>query len=129
MENYPKISEAEWQVMKQLWTDHPTSANAIVKKLEKTVSWKPKTVKTLINRLVQKKAVGFEKQGRSHLYFPLVEEEKIVREESRSFLNRFFGGTFTPMLASLIENRDLSENEIKELKEILNKADKEAKQR
>ncbi len=127
MEKYPKISDAEWQVMKQLWIDHPTSANEIVKKLEKTVSWKPKTVKTLINRLVQKKAIGFEKQGRSHLYFPLVAEEEIVREESRSFLNRFFGGTLTPMLASLIENRDLSENEIKELKEMLNKATKEAK--
>ena len=129
MEKYPKISEAEWQVMKQLWTAHPTSANGIVKQLEKTMSWKPKTVKTLISRLVQKEAIGFEKQGRRHLYFPLVEEEKIVREESRSFLNRFFGGTFTPMLANLIENRDLSENEIKELKELLNKADKETKQR
>ena len=127
MEKYPKISEAEWQVMKQLWMDHPISANGIVKQLAKTVSWKPKTVKTLINRLVQKKAVGFEKQGRRHLYFPLVAEEEIVREESRSFLNRFFGGTFTPMLASLIENRDLSENEIKELKALLDKVDEQGK--
>lgn len=127
MEKYPKISEAEWQVMKQLWIDPPSSADEIVKKLEETVPWKPKTVKTLINRLVQKKAIGFEKQGRRHLYFPLVAEKEIVREESRSFLNRFFGGTFTPMLANLIENRDLSETEIKELKEILNKAAKKAK--
>lgn len=127
MQQHPKISEAEWQVMKLLWAKHPATANEIVEKLEGSASWKPKTIKTLINRLVGKNAVGFEKQGKRYLYYPLVEEGRIVREESRSFLNRYFGGTLKPMLASLIENRELSRKEIEELKEILEKAAGEAK--
>lgn len=118
----PKISEAEWHVMKQLWETHPATANDIVKRLSEHASWKPKTIKTLINRLVQKEAIGFTKQGREYLYYPLVRENEIIREKSRHFLNRFFGGTLKPMLANLVENQDLSEKEIEELKEILTKA-------
>lgn len=122
MKKIPRISEAEWQVMLTLWRCHPISANQIVAALEPLVPWKPKTIKTLIGRLVKKEAVGFEKAGRSHMYYPLVEKEAVIRTESKSFLNRFFGGALTPMLASLIENEAVSREDIRELKKMLNSA-------
>ena len=64
MKQIPKISESEWQIMKLLWAKSPSTANEIVKALSATTAWKPKTIKTLINRLVKKQALGYEKKGR-----------------------------------------------------------------
>jgi BlaI family transcriptional regulator, penicillinase repressor len=121
MKPVPKISESEWLVMKKIWGDNPVTANAIVESLSGSTTWSPKTIKTLLNRLVKKKAVGYEASGREYQYFPTIEEAVLVKEESRSFLKRVFGGTIKPLLATLVESEDLSEAEIEELKRILEK--------
>lgn len=119
MQNLPRISEAEWEVMKILWETAPLAANEIVAKLEGKMSWKPKTVKTLISRLAKKKAIGFAKEDRLYLYFPLVSKEDCILEESRSFLDRVYNGELNVMLTSFLNSRPLSEQEIEELKRIL----------
>ena len=80
----PKISESEWAVMKALWKKSPLTANEIVETLTKKSEWKKETVRTFINRLVQKKAIGFEKKGREYHYFPLVGEEQCVLAETKA---------------------------------------------
>ena len=82
MEDIPKISDAEWQVMKVLWERSPVNANHIVEKLTTETAWKPKTIRTLINRLTAKNAVGFDKDGRQYMYFPLLLEEEEERFET-----------------------------------------------
>lgn len=121
MKELPRISESEQLVMKSIWVENPITANRIVELLSETTSWKPKTIKTLLNRLVNKGAVGYEKNGREYHYFPLIEEAVFVKAESRSFLRRVFGGSMKPMLATMVENEDLSPKDIKELKRILEK--------
>jgi BlaI family penicillinase repressor len=79
----------------------------------------PKTVKTLLNRLVKKGALGFTKEGRAYLYEPLVAERDCVTAESTSFLERVFGGSLQPMLAHFVESRKLSPAEIAELKRLI----------
>ena len=119
MKKLPKISEAEWQVMQILWAHSPLTANEVIERLEPVASWKPKTIRTLITRLVQKKALGVNKEGREHEYTPLVEEAECVRAESRSFLKRVYGGALAPMLVHLLEEQALSPEEIAELKRVL----------
>ena len=119
MTDSPKISDAEWAIMKQLWHHHPQSANQIAEYLCKQNNWKDKTVKTLISRLLAKQVIGFTKKGRQYMYFPLIEHSKCAQAESRSFLRRVFDGTVKPMLATLLENEKLSDKEIEELKAIL----------
>ena len=121
MKKIPRISESEWQVMKLLWAKNPSTANEVVEALSSTTTWKPKTIKTLLNRLVKKKAVGYEKKGREYHYYPLAAQADCVRTESRSFLRRVYGGAMKPMLAAFLENEDLSPEEIKDLKRILEK--------
>ena len=121
MKSMPKISESEWLVMKEIWSQNPITANDVVETLSDTTTWSPKTIKTLLTRLVKKGAVGFEAGGREYHYYPLVEESVLAKEESRSFLKRVFGGTITPMLASLVESEDLSAEDIEELKRVLDK--------
>ncbi|SNS96486.1 BlaI family transcriptional regulator, penicillinase repressor [Anaerovirgula multivorans] len=119
MKKIPGISEAEWEVMKIIWAHSPITANDVIEKLEGTVTWKPKTIKTLLSRLVKKKVISFNKEGRTYLYFPLVMEEECVKAESQSFLRRVYGGGLQAMLANFLEDYELTKEEIEELKEIL----------
>jgi BlaI family penicillinase repressor len=70
--------------------------------------------------LVKKKAVGFKEEGRSYLYYPLVSEAECRKAESRSFLNKIYGGSLKPMLVNFLTEEKLSEQDIEELKKILN---------
>ena len=120
MSKVPKISESEWLVMKVIWDENPITSNRVVEVLSQTTPWNPKTIKTLLSRLVKKGAVGHENEGRSYLYYPLVEEEILVKAESQSFLKRVFRGALKPMIATMVESEDLSEEDIEELKSLLN---------
>ena len=115
----PKIAKSEWRIMKILWNQSPMTAKQIIKALANSVQWNPKTVKTLLNRLVKKKALGFTKEGRTYNYFPLVSENECANAERQSFLSKVYSGALQPMLAAFLEDGKLSEDEIAELKKIL----------
>ncbi len=76
MNKLPQISEAEYEVMKVVWKYAPVNTNEITEKLLQTTSWSPKTIHTLIKRLVNKGALSYEKQGRVFVYTPLVPENE-----------------------------------------------------
>ena len=120
MKTIPKISETEWEVMQVLWAESPLAAQDIIARLAAHDDWHPKTAKTLLNRLVKKKALGFKPEGRAYLYRPLVTETECVAAVSDSFLDRVFGGSLTPMLAHFVEHKRISAAEIRELKRLLN---------
>jgi len=119
MKKLPKISQSEWLVMQALWSRGPLTANEVVEELSGKTKWKPKTVKTLINRLLKKKAVKFQKESRKYRYYAAVSKAKCVGTESRSFVQRVYGGATRPMLAAFIEDAELSAEDITELKKIL----------
>ncbi len=119
MAKLPQISEAEFEVMKIVWKHAPISTNEITDKLLKTTNWSPKTIQTLIKRLVTKGALTYEKQSRVFVYTPVVKENEYVGQESNSFLNRFYNGTLTAMVSSYIENDKLSDTEIDALRTLL----------
>ena len=117
----PQISEAEFEVMKIVWKCAPISTNKITDKLLETTAWSPKTIHTLIKRLVTKGALTYEKQGRVFVYTPLVMEGEYLNYESNSFLHRFYNGNITSMLSSFLENDTLSAKEIESLRTLLAK--------
>jgi BlaI family transcriptional regulator, penicillinase repressor len=120
MKGIPRISETEWEVMRVIWAQAPCTAGQIIETLTCCdPSWHPKTVKAFLSRLVRKKALGFRKEGRGYLYRPLVGEKDCVDAASESFLARVFGGSFQPMLAHFVERKKLSEEEIRELRRLL----------
>ena len=119
MKKLPKISESEWLVMRVLWSKSPLAAQEVFEQLDGKTKWKPKTVKTLIDRLVNKGAVKYEKDGRRYLYYPVVGRDECVTTERKSFIKRVYGGITKPMLAAFLEDAELSAEDISELKEIL----------
>ena len=74
MSALPQISEAEYEVMKIVWKYAPINTNEITEKLLETSSWSPKTIQTLIKRLVNKGVLAYEKESRVFVYTPLVQE-------------------------------------------------------
>lgn len=120
MNHIPSISDAEYQVMKVIWAAGvPISTNEVVEKLEKTTAWKPKTIQTLLSRLVKKGALNYEKHSRVFVYTPLIQEKEILEMESDTFLNRFYDGALNSMIVNLLERDKLSEDDMSELKRIL----------
>jgi len=121
MGRLPRISDAEWLVMKVLWSRPGLTADDVVEALKGKAAWNSRTIRTLINRLLQKKALKYEKEGRKYRYFPAVNQEQCIRQERRSFVQRVYGGTLAPMLAALIDDAELSPEDIQELKRMLDR--------
>lgn len=119
MPRIPRISDAESQIMKVLWARSPATAGQVIEALADKTRWKPKTIKTLIARLVGKQVVGFRKSGKAYEYYPLIEEAVFRRAQRKSFLGRFYGGALRPMLAAFIEEEPLSPEDIAELRAML----------
>lgn len=121
MKALPQISEAEFEVMKIVWKYAPISTNEITDRLMQTTTWSPKTIQTLIKRLVNKGALTYEKQSRVFVYTPLVDQDEYIGQESTSFLNRFYGGNISSMLSAFLDQDKLSETEIHTLRSLLSK--------
>jgi BlaI family transcriptional regulator, penicillinase repressor len=119
MKKAPRISEAEWQVIKVTWRHSPCSAQEVIDALTPSCGWGSATIKTLLNRLLCKGALRFEKTGKSYLYFPVFTEAEFKAAESESFLNRVFDGALSPMISHFVRSRRLSRQELDELEQIL----------
>lgn len=124
MNTLPQISESEFEVMKIVWKYAPISTNEITEKLLQTTNWSPKTIQTLIKRLVTKGALTYEKQSRMFIYTPVVKENEYIGQESSSFLNRYYDGDITAMVSAYIENDKLSESELDTLRTLLSQKSK-----
>ena len=120
----PRISEAEREIMLLLWERSPQSSPEIVAQLADSKGWAPRTIRTLLARLVKTRAIAMTADGRCQMFRPRVDREAAVRHESRSFLERVFGGEPASMLISLVRQARLSPEEIRQLKAILEEKEK-----
>ena len=120
-----QISEAESVVMDVLWRQHPAAADEVMAALASQQDWQEATVKTLLNRLLNKGAISAQKDGRRYLYSPLLKREDWVLEASRSLLDRLFDGRVAPLVAHFSERGKLSQDDIDELKRLIGEIDDE----
>ncbi|WP_078392659.1 penicillinase repressor BlaI [Shouchella patagoniensis] len=118
--NMPSITEAEWEVMKTLWNHAPQTASQIIAAFDQQADWKPKTIRTLLDRLTKKKVVKANKEERVYTFSPLFTEEECRRAETQSFIDRIYGGTTKSMLVQFIEEEEsLSKEDLQELRSLL----------
>ncbi|MGL4344171.1 MAG: BlaI/MecI/CopY family transcriptional regulator [Cellulosilyticaceae bacterium] len=120
MQQIPQITEAELEVMKVLWQLEVATSAQIVEHLTQTTDWKPKTIQTLMTRLVAKGAVNTEKiNGKSFQYTPQMTQEQYQREANTSFLKKMYDGSLKMMLTSFIHQSTLSKQDVEDLKNLL----------
>lgn len=118
-----QISEAESVVMDVLWQRHPLGADEVVGALANAQDWQEATIKTLLNRLLNKGAIRASKDGRRYLYSPQLKREDWVMEESRGLLDRLFDGRVAPLVAHFSQHRKLSRKDIAELRKLIEEID------
>ncbi|URZ14455.1 BlaI/MecI/CopY family transcriptional regulator [Clostridium felsineum] len=119
MKSKVKISDAEWSVMQALWKNYPATFSEIVEGLNEECEWSPKTVHTLISRLVKKGAVSTIKDMKPYKYSPLVTEDEMMNSETESFINKIYHGSVNLFVSNFLKKQKLNKNEILELKKIL----------
>lgn len=120
-----RISEAESRVMQVLWQHSPLGAGDIIQALAESTDWQDKTVKTLLNRLLRKGAIDAVRDGRRYLYSPLLGRDAWQAEESRNLLDRAFDGRLTPMLAHFSRHEKLSDEDVRELRQLVDAIERE----
>lgn len=114
-----RVSDAEWRVLQILWEHPDISASDLAHLVQQIAPWKPTTIKTLLGRLVKKKAVGFRPEIGGYRYFPMVTRAVCEAEERRTFLQKVYGGDVKPMLTAFLSDEKLTAEDIAELKRLL----------
>lgn len=120
----PAISEAESRVMEVLWNQAPQGSENLATALHGNTGWHENTVRTLLNRLIRKGAVRAEREGRRYLYSPVLKREQWQSHESRSLLDRVFGGKIAPLLVHFSRNEKLSAKDVAELRKLVDQLER-----
>ena len=118
-----QITGAESKVMEALWRRGPLTADEIVAEVAPAEQWGEATVKTLINRLLNKQAIQSTRAEGRHNYRPLLERADYVQAESQGLLDRLFGGQLAPLVSHFAEHRALSPEDIARLKRLIEELD------
>lgn len=113
------VTDAESKIMEALWAHAPLPFRDIVRHVRRIEDWHPKTIQTLIGRLVEKGMVQREPEGRGYLYRPAFTREEFVRSKSRSFVERILSGRVTPLVAAFTETRSLGTDDLKALRALV----------
>ena len=121
------LSDSEWRIMKQLWERSPSTLGELTKALEPDTGWTRATVFVMLKRLIAKNAVRVEEGGRANVYMPLIERDDVAPAETESFLNRVYDGSVGMLFSALTSRNRLSDQEIAELRRILDKAETDRK--
>lgn len=116
------ITETEWKVMETLWQTPVLTIGEIREKLSDT-QWSDSTIKTLVRRLNQKDAIGIDDSQGQFRYFPKVSEEECKRKETTNLINRVYHGSVKMLMANLVSDSNLTEEETKKLIDIIDKMD------
>jgi predicted transcriptional regulator len=114
-----ELSKSEQRVLDVLWSESPLTVGQVIERIQKGSDWHGNTIKTLLTRLVQKRAVARQKDGGRFFYRPLVSREAILTKESEGLLKKFFGGRMAPLVAHFADKRKLSKQDIEAIEKIL----------
>ena len=120
------ISEAEWEVMRVVWSNVHTTSKFVIDTLGEEKSWTPSTIKTLLSRLVEKGFLETRKQGNKFLYSAKCVEDECLEILTQNFLERICERRTHIIVKNIIETDNLSKSNIGEIIELLQEKRKTA---
>ncbi len=118
------LTGSEWSVLDCLWERSPQSVMQLVAALGEKVGWAKSTTITTLRRMEEKGLVHCETVGKAKSYSPAVEREAAVAEETHSFMDRVYRGSVGLMMNAMAERQELTEEDIAQLRAILEKAER-----
>jgi predicted transcriptional regulator len=116
-----KLSPANLEIMKVVWEKEEVTISDVVEAINARRSDKIRrtTVQVQMNRMESYGWLKHRKRGRAYVYFAVVEKQKTRREILNDIKNRVFGGSRAELVKCLIEDKEVTPEEIKELRELL----------
>lgn len=120
------VTKSEWYVMSSLWEEYPRTLMQLVPLLKERVGWSKSTCATMVRRMAEKGLIGYEEKGKTKYFFPKVDKDDVAVQETREFLERIYDGSIGLMMSALVNQNDLSKEDIRELQEILTTAEESA---
>lgn len=124
-----ELTEAEWAIIKVVWELAPCTAGTVQEVLAQSRDWAYSTVKTTMDRMVKKGFLEIEKIRNLQLFKATISKRQAVKGEFHKMLKRAFDGALTPLMQYVLENEDLSENEISQLREMVSEAESKQQER
>jgi BlaI family penicillinase repressor len=127
LKNIPSISDSELEVMKIIWEKESITSEEIINSLSSKKNWSSQTIKTFITRLVKKNVIGYNRSGRTYLYYAIVLKDEYIEVENKTFLQKLYNGAVDRLFCHFIEEEYLSEEDINKLQKLLEDKKKESK--
>ncbi|TCK65163.1 putative transcriptional regulator [Winogradskyella wandonensis] len=117
-----QLTKAEEEIMQTLWQLKKANVKSIIDKLPEP---KPayNTVSTIVRILESKGFVDYEKQGKGHVYFPIVDKEVYSNQSINKLVDNYFQGSFKSMVSFFVKKNDVDVNDIEALLKEINKPD------
>ena len=129
MKEEVKVTNSEWYVMNCLWEKRTLSLMQLVPLLKESAGWSKSTSATMVRRMTEKELICYEENGKTKYFFPKVDKQDVVVQETRDFLQRIYDGSVGMMMSALVRQDDLSAEDIQELQEILKAAEKKTQKK
>lgn len=114
-----KLTSSEWYVMECLWESAPKTLMQLVEELGERVGWAKSTCTTMVRRMDDKGLICHEEEGRTKYFYPVVQRSEATKKETKEFLQRIYHGSVGMMVSAMAENKDLTEEDLEELEEIV----------
>ena len=116
------LQPSEWTIMEKLWDNYPKTIMQLYHELKVDPGWSKSTVNTLLGRMVKKDIIYYEEGTKAKQYYPKVLRDEVAINETESLIDRVYKGSVGMMMSTLIRNNNLTEQDIKELYDILGEA-------
>jgi BlaI family penicillinase repressor len=120
----PELTEAEWAIMKVVWEHQPCAAGTVQEALTRELGWAYSTVKTTMDRMVGKGLLEITRIRNLQLFSAKVDRRQVAGWEFRRMLSRAFDGALGPMMQYLVENEELSQEDLDQLRKAVDSARK-----
>lgn len=115
----PDLAKSEWALMESLWLRGQATAGDLQTDLQETQAWAYSTVKTMLDRLVEKGYIRSRRVGNVYEYSPRVRRGAAVTRVIDDLSERLLAGSITPLIHRLVERRRLTTDEAIELRTML----------
>lgn len=122
-DNYERLPDSELLVMQIIWqSEELIGTGKIVELVCEQKNWSRSTVQVLLNRLEERGFIEIKKKGRLKFYQPLIKEEDYLRKETKTFLEQFFSNSYKKLIASVLHDKTITEEDMEDIVKIIKEA-------
>jgi BlaI family transcriptional regulator, penicillinase repressor len=118
-----RLGRVQMRIMQFLWKKERATAQEITDAVNEQEPIRHSTVQTFLRVLVKKNIVGFVVDKRTFVYYPLADREKVTRDAFHNFISTTFSGSLEGMISYILKNEDITPEQLKKIKKLLDEED------